>query len=216
MPSNAGRLSQTVEAEGLLWGRDVAHDYHGVAASQMDGQWRDYIQPFMDQYGFDLSRTLDFAAGFGRNTRKLFEAGAGHVTMVDLNPDCIKQLRKEFEGPRGRVIQNNGFDLGKVKTGSVTFFYSFDAMVHFDLEVIAAYMPEIARVLAPGGYALIHHSAYDANPGGDFRSNTHWRNFMNAAILKHLAVRGGLDVVEQRSVPWGGAPIDCISILRKP
>ncbi|AWN41794.1 hypothetical protein DK389_16405 [Methylobacterium durans] len=213
--SDSNRLEKTVTAEGLLWGSEVANEYHGIASSHMDDQWRDYINPFFEKYEFDLTKTIDFAAGFGRNTKKLLEAGAGHVMMVDFNQECIDQLKSTLEGPRAKSFKNDGYSLSGLSDQSASFFYSFDAMVHFDMEVIISYIPEIARVLKSGGHALLHHSNYSKNPGGDFRANPHWRNFMTAAILKHVAIRSRFDVIEQREVPWGEEQIDCISILRK-
>jgi hypothetical protein len=100
-------------------------------------------------------------------------------------------------------------------TSAFTFLYTFDAMVHFDLEIVISYIPEFARVLKPGAYAFVHHSNYTANPGGDFRQNPHWRNFMSAAIFKHIAVRSGFDVIRQETFNWGERDIDCITVLQR-
>jgi SAM-dependent methyltransferase len=214
--SKADRLADIVSREAFHWGEAVSEAYHGLAASHMDGQWAGILKPFFDRHPFDLSRAIDFAAGYGRNSRKLLEAGAGHVTAIDVNPDCIAVLRASLPAGRFSVIQNDGASLTGVDSETFSFLYSYDAMVHFDLEIVVAYMPEFARVLKPGAYALIHHSNYAANPGEDFRDNPHWRNFMAAGVFKHIAARCGFIVAEQVIFSWGEAiESDCITVMRK-
>ena len=213
MTNSSDRLRETVKAEAFLWGAEVAELYHGIAASHMDAQWDTIIQPILAQYSIDYSSTIDFAAGYGRNTRKLLDAGAEHVTMVDVNPDCVAHLINDFPRDRTTAVLTDGTSLSHLKTAAFTFLYTFDAMVHFDLEIVMSYIPEFARVLRPGAYAFVHHSNYTANPGGDFRENPHWRNFMSAAIFKHIAVRSGFDVIQQETFRWGEPDIDCITVL---
>lgn len=209
------RLADIVSKEAFHWGKEVGDDYHGVAASHMQAHWDSILSKYFNEYPFDMSRAVDFAAGYGRNTRKLLEIGAAHVTAIDVNDDCIKALNEGLDPTRTEIIHNSGSDLSALKSDYYTFFYSFDAMVHFDLEIILSYIPEFARVLKPHGFALIHHSNYSGNPGGDFRENPHWRNFMSADIFKHIATRSGFKVLKQEIFAWGDPDIDCISILQK-
>jgi ubiquinone/menaquinone biosynthesis C-methylase UbiE len=209
------RLHETVKAEAFHWGQETAETYHSVAASHMNAQWESLIGPLLAQFPIDYSRTIDFAAGYGRNARKLLEVGAAHITMVDVNPECVAHLEANFPHDRATAVLNNGADLAQLETKGFTFLYTFDAMVHFDIELVIAYLPEFARVLKPGAYALVHHSNYTANPGGDFRQNPHWRNFMSADIFKHVATRSGLTVLHQNIFSWGEPNNDCITILRR-
>ncbi|MGC1305318.1 MAG: class I SAM-dependent methyltransferase [Caulobacteraceae bacterium] len=210
------KLASTVQKESFEWGQETAETYHARAAQDMDWQWQNFYRPFSDKYHPDLSAVADFAAGYGRNTRKLLEFGAKHVTMIDVNPDCVRALQKSLAGKAASAVLNNGYDLSNLKAGSFTFFYSFDAMVHFDAELIISYIPEIHRVLAPGGLAFLHHSNFTGSPGADFRNNPHWRNYMSANIFQHFAIRAGFDVLEQRVIDWGIPNLDCISVLRRP
>jgi SAM-dependent methyltransferase len=206
-------LSDIVRSESLHWGDDVAASYHAVAETHIDQQWQDLISPVLRKYPIDYSKTIDFAAGYGRNTRKLLEHGAAHVTMIDVNPACIAHVRATFPPDKTTAMLNDGFDLSALETGAFTFLYTFDAMVHFDLEIVLSYIPEFARVLRPGAYAFVHHSNYTANPGGDFRENPHWRNFMSAGIFKHVAARSGFEVLGQTIFNWGEPDNDCITVL---
>lgn len=215
MGRNSSRLAEVVSREGFHWGAD-SEAYHSAADKGMEVQWQKILKSFFDRHPFDLTRSIDFAAGFGRNSRKLLEIGAQHVTAVDVNPDCIAALRSSLPPERTAIVQNNGADLSQLESEAYTFLYSFDAMVHFDIEIVFAYMPEFARVLRRGSYALIHHSNYTDSPGSDFQKNPHWRNYMSAGIFQHSAIRSGLIVIEQKILTWGDDPdLDCITILRK-
>ncbi|TXL75674.1 class I SAM-dependent methyltransferase [Vineibacter terrae] len=215
MAANANRLQKVVADEALLWGDTVADSYHSVADSHMDGQWDALIRPALFGIPVDMSRCVDFACGRGRNARKLLREGAGHVMMIDVNEENIRFCATMDPG-KSRAVLVNGFDLAGIDDATITFFYSFDAMVHFDMEIIASYMPEFHRVMAPGALALLHHSNYDANPGGDFRHNPHMRNFMTARIFKHLSRKCGFEVLRQWTFAWGEMPdCDCITVLRK-
>jgi ubiquinone/menaquinone biosynthesis C-methylase UbiE len=91
-------------------------------------------------------------------------------------------------------------------------------MVHFDATLIEAYLREFARVLKPGGKALIHHSNYSANePPVPFQRNPHWRNHMSAELFHAMALQANLTVLEQKVIDWHDAPsLDCVSILQRP
>ena len=67
---------------------------------------------------------------------------------------------------------------------------------------VAAYVGEIARVLRPGGRAVIHHSARHDRRG--------WRAPMSAALFARLARDRGLEVESQE--PWGSYA-DVVSVL---
>jgi SAM-dependent methyltransferase len=96
-------------------------------------------------------------------------------------------------------------------------FYSFDAMVHFDMEIVMAYIREAYRVVRPGGHAFLHYSNYTAAPGGDFRNSPHWRNFMSIPLFTHLALKTGFHVARSQTIAWGGVEcLDGMSLLRKP
>lgn len=210
------RFEKIIAKEAFLWGNDVAESYHNTATSHMDAQWNGIISPLLQRFPVDYRVCLDLAAGFGRNTSKLLESGAGKVIAVDINPDCIAQLQQKFLGKPVEIIKTEGVDLLGVLDNSVSLFYTFDAMVHFDVEIVQAYLKEAFRVLQPGGYGFIHHSNYSGNPGGDFTKNPHWRNFMSADLFKHISIKAGLEVVEQHVFAWGQPDIDCITIVRKP
>ena len=211
------RLRIVIANESLLWGKNVAGTYHAAAARDMERHWNSLIWPMLSRHAVDFSSTLELACGYGRNSRKLLQAGAASLTLVDVNPDNIAYCRDNIQ-PLGNVhlVQNNGVDFEQLGNETFTFAYTFDSMVHFDLELVISYVAEISRVLKVGGLAFIHHSNYCDLPGADFKNNPHWRNFMSAKIMRHIAIKNGLDVVEQQIIDWGGShQIDCLSLLKR-
>jgi ubiquinone/menaquinone biosynthesis C-methylase UbiE len=196
----------------MHWG-DAAEGYHRAAEQLTNQQWAQMIWPMISQCRLD--RTIDFASGRGRNTQKLLDAGASHVTLVDVHPDNIRRCKERF-GHRLSIIQNNGVDLSSIPDSSHTLVYSWDAMVHFDVLVIGNYVKEFVRVLVRGGNLFVHHSNYSLAPGVDFRKNPHWRNFMTQDLMAHMLVRSGFEIIRQKLQNWDSvADLDCLTLARK-
>ena len=53
---------------------------------------------------------------------------------------------------------NDGKSLAMVPDESVNFAFSFDSLVHADLDVLRAYLVELRNKLSPDGVAFLHHS----------------------------------------------------------
>jgi ubiquinone/menaquinone biosynthesis C-methylase UbiE len=207
--------TQDVAREGgMHWGDDVACTYFQQAELDLDRHWDSLIFPFIGMLSFDT--VLDIAAGHGRNAAKL-SAYAKRIICVDINPDNVCYMKQRFSVDRRfTIILNDGVSLQAVNDGAVDLAYSFDSMVHFDLRVITAYLEECMRVLRVGGHAFIHHSNFSGNPGGDFRRNPHWRNYMSSELFMHLACCAGFSVLSTQTIAWGGIPdLDGLALLQK-
>lgn len=194
--------------------------YYEDAEAAIDWQWEHVVQPMLDRLPIDYSSVMDFAAGHGRNSVHLQDR-AQRIYIVDINQSCIDHCILRFRGDRKfKFLKNDGVSLAGVTSDSVSFLFTFDSMVHFDSDVVRAYLKEFRRVLQPDKLGFCHHSNYTANPGGDFKENPHWRNFMSKELFAHGCAKEGLEVVEQHVTDWGTAPheraLDCITIFRKP
>jgi ubiquinone/menaquinone biosynthesis C-methylase UbiE len=188
--------------------------YYDVAEKDIEWQWRDLIWPFISDA--DYSSALDLAAGHGRNSACLLKYAA-RLTIVDINDDNIEFCRRRFgNDPRIAYVVNDGLSLKEVAADSITLVYSFDSMVHFDSDVVRAYLREFRRILVPGGQAFIHHSNFTGRPGGNFTESPHWRNFMSRELLAHYAALEDLEIVRQQVIDWSVPNLDCLSLLRRP
>lgn len=187
--------------------------YFAAAEPVMAQLWAEQIQPFIR--GSDLRCVLDLATGHGRNAAVLL-GQAERLILVDIQPGNVAHCRQRFgDDPRLRYLVNNGYDLADVADAEVTLLYCFDAMVHFDSDVVRAYLCEARRVLVPGGRAFLHHSNY--HDGHDWRAAPHSRAFMSKRLMQHYAQKEGLSVMRQRVIDWGGvARLDCLSLLARP
>ena len=127
---------------------------------------------------------------------------------------------------------------------SIDFAFSFDSLVHVELDALAAYLGELARVLTPDGVAFLHHSNYGAyqrsarmlapvQPAldrlptaaragllrtGAYRG-AHWRAPSVTAGAFAAACRDvGLSCGGQELVNWEGGVqlLDCFSVIARP
>lgn len=208
-------LDAIVSDEAFLWGDDVLEAYHLPAEADMHRQWSTLIWPFLSKHEIDYSHAVDLACGHGRNAAMLSTV-ADKVTLVDVNAENIAFCRKRFRGDRYSFVTTSGYDLKDIGDASVSFVYSFDAMVHFDLAIVYAYVKEFARILQPGGYGFVHHSNCMEAFGRDFRDVQGWRNFNSREIFAATCERFGLQVVEQQLLDWGPKDHDCFTVFRKP
>ena len=186
--------------------------YFAAAEPVMAQLWAELVLPFLR--GSDFTCVLDLATGHGRNAAMLRPL-AGRLILVDIQPGNIGICRRRFgHDPGITCLVNSGYDLRDVPDGEVTLLYCFDAMVHFDSDVVRAYLAEARRVLRPGGRAFLPHSNYQA--GHDWRAAPHSRAFMSRALMRHYALKEGLGVVRQRVIDWGGVErLDCLSLLAR-
>jgi ubiquinone/menaquinone biosynthesis C-methylase UbiE len=199
----------------------VESDYYNLAEGWMEPFWRDGT-PFRDCFNrLDHSQMVELACGRGRHAAqavKLFDVSS--ITLVDINQSNIDSCKERFAGDsRFSFVVNEGADLRDVASTSKTSLFCYDAMVHFEFHDVIAYIPEIFRVLVPGGCALLHHSNNEKFPGNRYSQNSHWRNFMSARVMAHISMRAGFAVLFQKTIPWGNPPepdLDCITLLQRP
>ena len=172
------------------------------------------FQQFMAQ--MDLSIVCEIACGRGRHAARLLSKSE-ELYLVDTSVAAIEFARERFKAhPKVRAILcADGQSLPSVPDGRMTSVFSFDAMVHFEPLTIAAYMSETARVLRPGGRALIHHSNYSKNPTGTIHDAPGWRNFMTENIFAHFASRAGLRVIDRAVLSWADTDSDALTLLEK-
>jgi ubiquinone/menaquinone biosynthesis C-methylase UbiE len=182
--------------------------------------FRDYFSALDPQF------LLDLACGHGRHAAQILDRPdlAGRIeklTLVDVNQANIDACKARFAGRHAvDYVVNNGSDLCGIDGNSQTGLFCYDAMVHFEAEDVIAYLGEIARVLKPGGRAVLHYSNLQRHPGKSYRETPHCRNFFSQTMMRHFSQRKGLVAVRWTTLDWGAHPvsrkIDALILLEKP
>jgi len=204
-------LRELAEYSGDPW--NPSNAYFARAEGFMDESWTTVIQPFLEPV--DFTATVDLAAGHGRNSN-LLKLYAKELYILDIHEGNVDRCRERFaEDSRFQFAANNGFDLQPVPDGWATLVYCFDAMVHFDSDVVRSYLRDTLRVLNPGCFGFFHHSNYVG--GFDWRTNPNSRSFMSTELFAHCADKEGLEVFRQQKLDWGGEKqLDGLTLVRKP
>lgn len=160
---------------------------------------------------------VELAVGKGRHV-PMYMDRASKVVLVDALAENVAACREMLgDSPRFQYYVNNGTDLSELPDASFDSLFSYDAVVHFEMLDVWSYLKETARILAPGGRALYHHSNYSAHPTHVWTQNPHNRNFMSDSIFEHLADRAGLVVLEREAIHWGQIEnLDSLTLLEKP
>ncbi|SOE82109.1 Methyltransferase domain-containing protein [Caballeronia arationis] len=176
-------------------------------------QWLGSLYPRISGF-LPAKSVLEIAPGFGRWTQFLLSA-CDKYQGVDLSQECVDACVARFSQiSKGAFFKNDGTSLDCAESGSIDFLFSFDSLVHATSEVIAAYVPEILRVLTPSGVAFIHHSNWKES--GDGLSNEHGRASDVAAddVVKMISNAGG-KVIIQEKINWGydAQCIDCLTLF---
>jgi SAM-dependent methyltransferase len=175
-------------------------------------QWFGSIHPRISVF-LPTPSILELAPGFGRWTRFLTNQ-CQHYVGVDLSLSCIEHCRAEFATSKHAQFHvNDGLSLPMVGDDSCDFVFSFDSLVHVELDILKSYIKEIVRVLCPQGVAFIHHSNWcDAQ---SIEANRHFR----AETVSASLVRGAIEqlrgaVLLQETVNWGSEScIDCFTLF---
>ena len=178
----------------------------------MERQWKNIIWPCINDCDFTV--VLDLAAGHGRNSAQLI-GHAQKLYVTDIVADNIEVCSERFKhSPIVETFVGNGYDFQPMEDESLTFIYCFDAMVHFDSDVVRSYLKDTRRVLKPGGRAFYHHSNYTG--GHDWRTNPGGRNFMSTELFAHYAHKEDLAVVHQKATGLNSpAGRDCLTLVAK-
>jgi 2-polyprenyl-3-methyl-5-hydroxy-6-metoxy-1,4-benzoquinol methylase len=155
---------------------------------------------------------------------------------VDLSEKCIDECKRRFAAnPRIDYFVNDGKDLSMLPERAFDLIFSFDSLVHAEVDVFESYLPQLAKLLKPDGVGFIHHSN-----SGNYRflinlsnhlqkhafagvlrklkiveTNTHWRALsMTAERFEEIAAKANLACISQELVDWDTRKrllIDCFS-----
>lgn len=228
-----------VDENAAFW---AEYDWANAGEEWSDGwggsqaQWHGVILPRIARF-LPAGSMLEIAPGHGRWTSYLRDH-CESLAIVDLDEACIDACRKRFEtDSRISYHVNDGMSLAMIDDESVDFAFSFDSLVHTDAQVLASYVGEFARTLAPDGVGFVHHSnagryrryfelqkriphgrARDRLYVLGFLDRPRWRALdMTAERFRASCEAAGLQCIGQEVVNWSTRRlIDCLSTFTRP
>lgn len=192
----------------------AAYDWsaRGEEWGNQEGGWaliKEHLEPLLPQRPV----IVEIGPGGGRWSSELVRM-ADRLTLVDVTEAAVEICRQRFrDAANVEVVQTDGASLPGVPSATVDVVWSMEAFVHMAPVDVVAYIGEIARVLKPNGFALIHHAARWHRPG--------WRAPMTRELFARLAQNRGL-IVQTQFDQWAAgrfnvhASHDAITILRRP
>jgi SAM-dependent methyltransferase len=217
-------------------------DEWSASWGNVDTQWHATLLPRIRHF-IPAGRVLEIAPGYGRWSRFLIGCSDQYIG-VDLNNNCISACQKRFAHAKNATFYaNDGKSLAMVQDDSIDFAFSFDSLVHVEMDVIEAYFRELSRKLSSNGVAFIHHSNLGASSMITLNllralqklSRTrpvakallrkvglvdwdHWRApSVSAKSVVDVSRAAGLNCVGQEIINWANATMtDCISVLTRP
>src|SRR5262245_55403873 len=131
------------------------------------------------------ARTLDVGTSTGSNLRLLRDCGFTRVTGLDLSLEAIRFCESKGFGP----VQQGSVCAMPFPDASFDLVLATDVIEHVDDDVLA--LSEVARVLAPGGHALITVPAFQSLWGLQDEVAHHKRRYRRQPLLD-LVRRAGL------------------------
>jgi SAM-dependent methyltransferase len=180
-----------------------------------EAQWFGSLYPRIHRF-LPAQNILEIAPGFGRWTRYLLQYTSGKYDGVDLSVECTQHCQRIFKGVSNATFSvNDGTDLSQFKDDSYDFVFSFDSLVHAELDVHEQYIPQILAKLKEGGVAFIHHSNWASSD--ETKDNTHCRGeSVSAEAYADIVVKSGGRMILQECLNWGTtAQIDAFTLFGK-
>lgn len=139
--------------------------------------------------------TLEIGPGGGRWSEVL-QRSSSRLILVDVSPAAIAACQERMHSATNVEYHvTDGSSLSMIADDAVDFVFSFDTFVHVAPTDARRYVAEIARVLRPGGRAVIHHAGEGGTEGG-------WRSNMTASLFAGFVADNGLRLCEQLD-RWG-------------
>jgi len=120
-------------------------------------QWHWTLRPRLSRH-LPAGSILEIGPGHGRWSQFLL-AECRELVLVDLSASCIEACRQRFaESTHVRYLVNDGSSLAELADESIDLAFSFDSLVHAEMDALTGYLAGLAAKLKPGGAAVLHHS----------------------------------------------------------
>ncbi len=157
---------------------------------------------------------LEIGPGGGRWTAEILALEPRRLVLVDLTETCLELCRERFGAQRPDIeyLLGDGRSLAGVEDASIDLIWSFDVFVHVEKPEVGAYAKEFARVLRPGGLAIVHYASIDRCQGPDPRSG--WRANFTSGDMAEVAREAGLGLEADLYDPHLSHANSSIAVLR--
>lgn len=156
----------------------------------------------------DARALLDLGCGCGRLAR--WAPAPERLTGFDINPRLVRWCAANLPGRFGTVRLGRPLSAGE---GAFDLLYACSVITHLRRDTARAWLAEIARVLEPGGRALVtfhdeRHPNAEPVQGqlaaegwavrfDSLEGSNHLASFVTASVLTELA-RPGLELIDVR------------------
>ena len=200
-------IHQSIDVVKEAW---VGSPYYDDAENWTFLFWEERF-PFRRYFeSLDVTRCAELACGHGR-----------HAEQDVLEENVAFTQKRIGMFAQASVMLVSGSDFQPIASETLTAIFCYDAMVHFSPDIVLSYLVDAARVLVPGGRALLHHANLYApdtgKPGHHYGNNPNARNHMTLALFEFFAQQAGLRILQTEAMRWGNIPdTDRITLLEKP
>ena len=179
-----------------------------------EAQWFGSLYPRLHRF-LPAKNILEIGPGMGRWTKFLLPLCERYVG-IDLSLTCVEGCRKFFaEAAHARFVANDGYSLSDVDDSGFDLVFSFNSLVHAEIDVLKSYVPQIIQKLNNDGVAFIHHSNVSAF--GTALSQTFGRGAsVSRENVEGLVVGSGGRTVIQEIINWHTSPpVDCLTLFAR-
>jgi SAM-dependent methyltransferase len=155
------------------------------------------------------STVVEIGPGAGRWTAVL-QRRAAKMHVIDVSERALSLCQDRFA-----FTGNIEYLLGDGRTiplpgSSIDAVWSYDVFVHINPLDARSYFAEVARILKPGGRAVVHHPGF---PGFASR-RARWRSDLTAGMVDTFIRECGLHLVSQTTAYVNEG--DVLSVIEKP
>ncbi len=94
------------------------------------------------------------------------------------------------------------------------FIFSFDSLVHAEVDVFAEYIPQVISLLTDTGTAFIDHSNFSNSGAAENRGAR--SKSVTANLVARLVQEAGGHIIVQEVINWCGVePTDCLTLFKR-
>jgi SAM-dependent methyltransferase len=216
-PELDAALARSVEEVARYWHADPYYD-RAEQADWVSAFWGtgNPNRPFRRLFAeLNVRALAELACGHGRHAAQIHTQVPAYA-LIDVVAENVAYCKERFKDAKNVVvIQNDGATFRPLPDACMSAVFCYDAMVHFEYDVVLSYIRDAHRLLESGGRALFHHSNLSAFPGRDHRKNPGGRNFMSRELFIHAARKAGFKIIESLIMDWDAPATDCLTLMEK-